>query len=313
MSSAVRGRFTARCAHMEVDGRLACCRGGRELHFYMASFLVVFRPHCHRCDVEFVFDRFPDSLNDFPNRSWVFVCDAQRATYAPPPLAIDGLPRSRRADHEDREVRAEKAPPMGETTYRQHLCHTSAMLPAMEPATGWLPVGRYLTDITEVNATYVDAAQFATSTTRAEIWQHFESATAELRRIVPVAYVWIAGSFITNTMDPDDIDVVYWCEDRLVDAVTDLRDKQILEMFSLNSLRATTGLRVDTRYGRWNVHPNADSTPDAKHLAYAQMRGFWDDFWLRARSGAKSDPRVRMDALPRRGYLEVTLDGVHVV
>ena len=187
------------------------------------------------------------------------------------------------------------------------------MLPAIEPATGALPVGRYPTTLGEIRTAYVDAPALSASTTRAEIWTHFESATAELRRIVPVAYVWIAGSFLTSKLDPDDIDVVYWCEDRLVDLVTEVRDKQILDMFAKNNVRAVTSLRVDTRYGRWHVHPDADRIPTARHQSYAQTRGFWDDFWLRSRSGAKTDPRVREDALPRRGYVEVILDGVYVV
>ena len=187
------------------------------------------------------------------------------------------------------------------------------MLPAFESATGALPVGRYPTTLAEIQAAYVDAPELAASTTRAEIWSHFESATTELRRIVPVAYVWVAGSFITTKVDPDDIDVVYWCEDRLVDLVSNFRDKQILEFFAKNEVRGRTGLRVDTRYGRWHVHPDADRIPTAQHQSYSQTRGYWDDFWLRSRSGAKTDPRVREDALPRRGYLEVILDGVHVL
>jgi len=187
------------------------------------------------------------------------------------------------------------------------------MLPALEPATGALPVGRFPADLAEVRAAYVDSPDFAASTTRQEIWTHFESATAELRRIVPVAHVWIAGSFLTNKPDPDDIDLVYWCEDRHIDNVSDVRDKQILELFAKNKVRTQTGLRVDTRYGRWHVHPDADRVMTAQHLSYSQTRGYWDDFWLRMRSGSKTDPRVREDALPRRGYLEVILDGVYVV
>jgi hypothetical protein len=187
------------------------------------------------------------------------------------------------------------------------------MLPDPDSTSGALPVGRFPAELHEVRSAYVDAPAFAASISRQEIWSHFESATAELRRIVPVAYVWIAGSFLTTKLDPDDIDVIYWCEDRHIDAVSDAPDKQILELFAKNQVRAQTGLRVDTRYGRWHVHPDADRVATAQHMSYSQMRGYWDDFWLRSRSGSKTDPHVREDALPRRGYLEVTLDGVYVV
>ena len=187
------------------------------------------------------------------------------------------------------------------------------MFPAIDAATGTLPVGRFPATLAQVKATYVDAPEFAGSSTRSEIWDDFDDATRVLRDIVPVAYVWIAGSFTTDKLDPDDLDVIYWCEDRLVDLVTDVRDKQILELFAKNQVRHTTGYRLDTRYGRWHVHPEADRMPKAEHMSYAAIRGYWDDFWLRSRSGAKTDPLVRDDALPRRGYLEVMLDGVYVV
>lgn len=187
------------------------------------------------------------------------------------------------------------------------------MVPPLDPETGVLPLGRHHVTLDAVKARYVDAAEFSTSATRHEIWADFEDATAVFRGIVPTAYVWIAGSFVTNKLDPDDLDLIYWCEDRLVDAVSDPRDKLTLQMFATNQVRATTGYRLDTRYGRWHVHPEAASVLTMEHRQYTANRGYWDDFWHRRRSGAKGDPPTREDALPRAGYLEVMLDGVDVV
>ncbi|MDH6237891.1 hypothetical protein [Cryobacterium sp. CG_9.6] len=130
---------------------------------------------------------------------------------------------------------------------------------------------------------------------------------------MPVAWVWIGGSFISNKSDPDDLDVVYWCEDRLVDQVSDPNDKLVLQLFATNQVREVTGLRVDTRYCRWHVRPEAGVQNTIEHHQYTMERGFWDDFWLRKRTGEKNAPAVREDALPRRGYLEVMLDGPDVI
>ncbi|WP_349426570.1 hypothetical protein [Microbacterium sp. LWS13-1.2] len=187
------------------------------------------------------------------------------------------------------------------------------MVPPLDAATGLLPLGRHHVTLDAVRARYVDDPEFAASTTRQEIWDDFEDATTVFRRIVPTAYVWIAGSFVTNKLDPDDLDLIYWCEDRLVDAVSHPGDKLTLQMFATNRVRPTTGYRLDTRYGRWHVDPAAGYGSTPEHQQYAYVRGYWDDFWHRRRSGAKADPPVREDALPRAGYLEVMLDGVNVI
>lgn len=187
------------------------------------------------------------------------------------------------------------------------------MLPALDEQSGLLPLGRFGASLEDIKAQYVDAPRFSASTSRREIWQHFESATEGIRSVVPVICVWVGGSFLTDKMDPDDIDLVYWCEDAHVDQVTDPRARMILQLFAGNQVRQETGLRVDTRYCRWHVFAEADRSASVEHLAYAQQRGYWDDFWMRKRSGEKHAQPQRADALPRRGYFEVTLDGFHGV
>lgn len=199
----------------------------------------------------------------------------------------------------------------------RHPCAASAiianMLPQLDSATGLLPLGRHHVSLASVKSRFVDAPEFVTSASRPVIWEHFESAVGELQRILPVAYVWIAGSFITNKPEPDDLDLVFWCEDRFVHAVSDPKDRMILQVVAQNHLRRTTGLRLDTRIAHWHVHPEAASMRTPEYDAYVSLRGYWDDFWLRRRSGAKTDPPVRNDALPRAGYLEIMLDGVDVI
>lgn len=187
------------------------------------------------------------------------------------------------------------------------------MLPALDEQSGLLPLGRFGAALTDIKERFVDAPRFAESSTRTEIWQHFESATEGIRSVVPVVCVWVGGSFLTDKLNPDDIDLVYWCEDALLDQVTDPKERLLLELFATNQVRSKTGLRVDTRYCLWHVFPEADRGTSAEHQAYALRRGYWDDFWMRKRSGAKDAAPQRDDALPRRGYFEVTLDGFRVI
>mgnify|MGYP001188826815 CR=1 FL=1 len=182
-------------------------------------------------------------------------------------------------------------------------------VPAIDATTGHLDVGRHGATLDELKARFVDAPEYAQSMTRRSIWSDFESATAGLRGRLPVAWVWISGSFISTKLDPDDIDVIYWCEDVNLDSVSDLRDKFMIELFATNALRATFNLRVDSRIGRWHIRPEPGIQDTTEHHNYAKQRGFWDDFWLRRRSGPKGSPAVREDALARRGYVEVFLDG----
>jgi hypothetical protein len=184
-------------------------------------------------------------------------------------------------------------------------------MPVLDPATGLLPIGRFNVTLDEVKRYYVDDAQFAASTTRAEIWSHFEVALEWFRSITPVVCVWIGGSFLTCKVDPDDIDLVYWCLDTDINEVTGSNKLLALQYFADNEIRAQTGLRVDTRYCVWRLNPEADRVAPDWYLNYVTRRGYWDDFWMRKRSGAKGDPPVLADALPKRGYLEVSLDGFH--
>ncbi len=185
------------------------------------------------------------------------------------------------------------------------------VFPALDAQSGLLPLGRYDASLPDIQANYVDDPRFSTSTTRREVWEHFISATNGIRSIVPVVCVWIGGSFLTDKLDPDDIDVVYWCEDTLVDRVKDPQAMLLLQLFAENKLRDAANLRVDTRYCKWHLYPEADRATSVEHQSYVLSRGYWDDFWMRKRSGAKTDPPQPSDALPRRGYFEVPLDGFH--
>ncbi|TQR82647.1 hypothetical protein D8S82_31040 [Mycobacterium hodleri] len=131
-----------------------------------------------------------------------------------------------------------------------------------------------------------------------------------LRSHIPICAVWLSGSFLTQKDEPDDVDCVYWAEDlEINNARANPVSAAVVDIFAQkDALRTAVGLRVDTFVVPWNCCPDLAIATIAT-TTYFQNRGHWDDFWQRMRSGAKSAPAVRADALPRRGYLEVIFDG----
>ncbi|WP_194227583.1 DUF6932 family protein [Cellulosimicrobium cellulans] len=179
-----------------------------------------------------------------------------------------------------------------------------------------LPPGRHCCTEDELHSRFVDHGDFATSTTRRDIWSQWGLARDLLRSSVLVHRAWVSGSFLTTKVSPNDIDVTFIINeaDRLRRPVADL---QMVEAFQLRKQDQTTGdlvpahglARVDTYLLGWAPHHLGPSgQPDPNYSAYAMQRGYWDDWWSRRRTTSKSAPLVPADAYPRRGYLEVSFD-----
>ena len=68
-------------------------------------------------------------------------------------------------------------------------------------------------------------------------------------------------------------------------------------------------VRVDAYLLGWRqlISPDPGHNPD--HSFYYVMRGYWDDWWMRLRNQAGAGQPIDLEALPRRGYVEVILDG----
>lgn len=165
---------------------------------------------------------------------------------------------------------------------------------------GLLPLGRWHASLGEV------ATAFATGDDpRPQIWTEFIVATAALRQIVHVCAVWLGGSYFTSKPAPDDIDCAYLVDARSVPATT--AEAAAFDLFAGGrKLRQFSGLRVDSYVIPWSYRPGTEVEEPLR--APLMMRGYWDDFWQRHRSGTKGSTHPA-DALPRRGYLEVILDG----
>lgn len=172
----------------------------------------------------------------------------------------------------------------------------------LDVATGVPPIGRHRATKDEIEAAFVTAPEFATSTTRKELWDEFESGLGLLSGAVLVHAVWLGGSFFSNKIDPSDIDAVFVVNNTDLTHRTDA-DRQVVNAFQERS----HGLRLDSFILRWR--PIAEWNYDAPgHRQYTNWRGYWDDFWCRIRTGMKSDPPVREDSIPRRGYLELMVN-----
>lgn len=164
---------------------------------------------------------------------------------------------------------------------------------------GVLPHGRWACEPADVEAAFVHGL----SPQRQRIWDDWVQLTDTLRsKVGRVAAAWLAGSFLTDKPVPGDLDSVY-----LVDKVDcqasrlDPLRQQFVTMVARNEVKQLLNINVDSFILEWDPTsgPARTSSPD-----YYSNRGYWDDLWVRQR-----DPDSRLDSIPRRGYVEVILDG----
>jgi len=157
-------------------------------------------------------------------------------------------------------------------------------IPAFDPASGLLPVGRHVSNATEIEARLV--AAFAASGTRRSIfgwWQEHRRAVSEF---IPIIQQWVDGSFAEAKNDPADIDLVTFLEGAAYDALP-VHRKQILHM--LMAAKFTQHF--------WTCDSYAVSVYPGTHPMfpeYLRVRAYWDRWFGHTR------------ALQPKGYLEVT-------
>lgn len=150
---------------------------------------------------------------------------------------------------------------------------------------GFLPPGRQRCTAQELHIGLVQV--FPNPARRQKLYDEWLLHRAALRHLVPIAFQWINGSFVTGKNEPNDIDVVTFFDGPTHDALP--RHLQIL-----------VGTLLLGPYTKQVWH--MDSYPVAvypeghpQHESYLTVRGYWDWWW----------GRVRGDDGKVKGYLEV--------
>lgn len=170
--------------------------------------------------------------------------------------------------------------------------------------TGLLPPGRTRVAKAAVQRRFVEDAEYSSSV-RTDIWNDWLALTDKLQEVTTVCAAWLSGSFVTDKVDPGDLDCVY-----IIDA-RQLVVPPLVVLVASNQARriqrdGQRNLQLDTFVLAWQP----DLSPDGSaRREYSAQRGYWDDFWSRIRENGASGVPALEDALPRRGYLEVVLDG----
>lgn len=124
-----------------------------------------------------------------------------------------------------------------------------------------------------------------------------------LKERVPIRSVWISGSLLTDKEVPSDFDVTL-----LVDAQEHAAmSNGLLSRESLVRFASRLGASIDPYVLSWRPYTGdwRKSEQDTQMLTW---RGYWDDWWLRRR-GRTDGETENVEATPRRGYVEVMING----
>ena len=161
-----------------------------------------------------------------------------------------------------------------------------------------LPYGRYLTTMEELERTYVPSGD----DNRRAIWDAFLEVTAIVRQAYGrLAAAWLGGSFITSEAEPHDIDVVYLVDgESYCSGIADPRCQFVTQVLLRKSPVADKLNPLVDAY-LFTVPPTAIDND----YNYSAARGYWDQFWSKARFEEGNDRWL----YPAAGYLEVIIDG----
>ncbi|MFD8785979.1 DUF6932 family protein [Kitasatospora sp. NPDC059599] len=175
------------------------------------------------------------------------------------------------------------------------------MIPPLNSDHGYLPVGRYGATQSEIQSRFVDHEDFRGNVLRRDLWNEWQNHLILMEAALgTMPRVWLAGSFVSATVEPADVDVFYGvpptCWDRL--SSDDLED--LNNLWTAGWCRSHS-MRVDAYGTRLvsEVHFD-DLTPGRMgddNLRAIQSLGLYDEIWHRTRLGSSV----------RRGYLEVQL------
>lgn len=164
---------------------------------------------------------------------------------------------------------------------------------------GNLPQGRWVSDLDEVYTALVEAPAFESSSTRRECFEQLEKFLALAGKRFTIPAIFLGGTFVTAKIDPSDADFSALLD---VSGFADMDPRyDVVKNLFLNG-RARLH-RCDPYWIPWRPSwTQADGD-------YARARGSWDDWWQRDVPKSSRGLELREHGMPRRGYLEVIVDG----
>ncbi|WP_434738105.1 DUF6932 family protein [Microbacterium wangruii] len=186
------------------------------------------------------------------------------------------------------------------------------MLPSLLD-TGHLPPGRHPATLSDVHEQFVDA--FPESTTRPGIWDGFLDyltswdEAESFAGVEVLRGVWVAGSFISSTIDPSDIDVSPIYDRRVLLQLSGKPGSGRFKELLSHRDRIVSTYKVEPFPVPWLALPSTLlparlSPADRDTLA---VRGGLDTWWGRVRPPGPRVAPVAPTTLADRGYLEVIL------
>ena len=150
---------------------------------------------------------------------------------------------------------------------------------------GLLPAGRHQVTTDVFRQQFVDA--FGGSSTRARLFTRWQRHREALSSVVPIQAQWIDGSYVTDRLDPGDVDVVSLIDGPTFDALAPALQLMVSQLVSGSGTRAVWGIDSYLLPVYPGGHPLRPET--VKGLTY------WDNQWQ----------RVKGNNQLTKGYLEV--------
>ncbi len=169
---------------------------------------------------------------------------------------------------------------------------------------GFLPDGVYPCDDTALRTRFVDG--FPDSPTRLGIYEGFIRWRQKAQQMVPAGTQWVNGSYVTTIMDPEDIDVVTFCDASLLDSL-DAETEERIERH-LNGQEAN-----QPRYMTHSILVGVYPPNHAQWVLYEAERKYWLKWWGRYfLKKEKNAPRMAPDGTPKGFLLMIMGDASEV-
>lgn len=102
-----------------------------------------------------------------------------------------------------------------------------------------LAPGRHLATLDEVEKVFVQ--QFPSSESRPVLFESFKLVRRAIQRVVPIKEQWVKGSFVTDKLEPGDIDVVTILRAEDVDGLDDVDTTLLKGLFAAKTTQTLHG------------------------------------------------------------------------